>query len=282
MDKFSERMGITQKPMLQVDSMSPELRNSLWNVFHDLYDWQYWQKAAGMVSRGFQKARVDHLPDVPAGCKRWLSEVFFHGPWYEAYNLVEYLHRNHGLIMDGATGPRKDPAILSKWINVVLAREMSAYRFVGETIAPISNEAEIEAIEKAASLATQSGLRGAETHIRAAVKMMSLKPTPDHRNAVKEAISAVESVAKMLANDENATLTPALKNLSTKSAIHPALQAGFSNIYGYTSDANGIRHAILDEPTVDFAEAKYMVVSCSAFVHYLIQKGEAAGLLGKH
>jgi hypothetical protein len=50
-------------------------------------------------------------------------------------------------------------------------------------------------------------------------------------------------------------------------------------LYGYTSDDSGIRHAILDQPTVGFDEAKFMIVSCSAFVNYLIAKAGAVGLL---
>ena len=42
-------------------------------------------------------------------------------------------------------------------------------------------------------------------------------------------------------------------------------------MYGYTSDKSGIRHnSGLDENTT-FEEAKYMLVSCSAFLNYLIQ-----------
>ena len=60
--------------------------------------------------------------------------------------------------------------------------------------------------------------------------------------------------------------------------IHGALKAAFVKLYGYTSDADGIRHAILDEPNVDFDEAKYMVVVCSAFVNYLASKANTAKL----
>jgi len=41
-------------------------------------------------------------------------------------------------------------------------------------------------------------------------------------------------------------------------------------------EANGM---VDDESTVGLAEAQYMVVSCSAFVHYLISKAHEAGLL---
>jgi hypothetical protein len=279
MDRFSDRMGITVPALLQVDSLSPELRNSLWNVFHTIYDYKYWEPAARIVTAGFTRTRLDHVPETPNGCRDWLSQLFQGGTWYETYNLVEFLLDNHRYILAGARAPADDPVAVGKWLNTVLEKERSAYRFIGKSLAPISSEAEVKAIEEAASSALKHGVRGAEGHIRAAVKMMSLKPIADYRNAVKEAISAVESIAKLLAKDDKAMLTPALKALAAKTSIHPALQAGFINIYGYTSDAKGIRHAMLEEPTVDFAEAKYMVVSCSAFVHYLIQKGSDAGLV---
>lgn len=41
-------------------------------------------------------------------------------------------------------------------------------------------------------------------------------------------------------------------------------------MYGYTSDTDGIRHDFGNDSQVYFEEAKYMLVSCSAFMNYLI------------
>jgi hypothetical protein len=72
---------------------------------------------------------------------------------------------------------------------------------------------------------------------------------PDYRNCVKESISAVESAARQIAG-EGAKLADALAALERKGVtLHPALKKGFLRLYGYTSDDDGIRHAILDEPT---------------------------------
>jgi len=70
-----------------------------------------------------------------------------------------------------------------------------------------------------------------------------------------------------------------LKKIKDKIGLHPALEKGFGAIYGYTSDQGGIRHAMIDESTCDFEDAKYMLVSCSAFVNYLIMKANKAGLI---
>jgi len=41
---------------------------------------------------------------------------------------------------------------------------------------------------------------------------------------------------------------------------------------GYTSDENGIRHGGIDFTNAPAEDAKYMLVSCSSFVNYLIEK----------
>ncbi len=63
--------------------------------------------------------------------------------------------------------------------------------------------------------------------------------------------------------------------------MHPALNRAFSNLYGYTSGGDGIRHALLDEPNLDFEDAKFMIVSCSGFINYLISKASKAEAIQK-
>src|SRR5205814_4142658 len=105
---------------------------------------------------------------------------------------------------------------------------------------------------------------------------MSDRKNPDYRNSIKEAISAVEATCGMISGKPKATLGDALKVLREKGSVHPALEKAFSAIYGYTSDANGIRHALTEESNLTFSDAKFMVISCSAFVNYL--RGKAAEL----
>ena len=70
-----------------------------------------------------------------------------------------------------------------------------------------------------------------------------------------------------------ATLGKAIKKLKDSGVhIHSAMENAFTSLYGYTSDANGIRHGGIDFTAAPSEDAKYMLVSCSAFVNYLIEK----------
>ena len=92
--------------------------------------------------------------------------------------------------------------------------------------------------------------------------------TRNYRNSIKESISAVESIARVVSGRDKATLGDALKAIK-RGQLHPALKEGFLKLYGYTSDEQGIRHAMLDEPNLTAADARYFLVSCSSFVNYL-------------
>ena len=64
-------------------------------------------------------------------------------------------------------------------------------------------------------------------------------------------------------------LGDALKEIEKKRSLHKALKGGFIKLYGYTNDADGIRHAMMDEPNLTQADARYFLLSCTSFVNYL-------------
>jgi len=138
-------------------------------------------------------------------------------------------------------------------------------------ITPITNELELTEMRKALS---PSGRRFAPIaeHIRTSLTLYSKKPKPDYRNSIKESISAIESASKIISGKPNASLNEALGEVDKKHFLHTAFKQGVIKLYGWTSDAGGIRHALLDAPNVDEADARYMLVSCSAFANYLISR----------
>lgn len=108
-------------------------------------------------------------------------------------------------------------------------------------------------------------------HLVKATTFLADRDMPDYENSIKESISAVEAMCVVLLG-KGATLGAALKQLEDKGIkIHPSMKSAFEKLYGYTSDAAGIRHAgNIGGPNSTFEEAKFMLVSCSAFVNYLL------------
>lgn len=155
-----------------------------------------------------------------------------------------------------------------KAANEIFEREYVGYRFICGIITPISDEMEVAEIEKSLDIEFQ----GCRAHFKKAISFLSDRGKPDYKNCIKESISAVESICQIITENNKATLGEALKLLTAKGiTIHKAMEKAFSSLYGYTSDEGGIRHAEgLFESDVTFEEAKYMLVSCCAFVNYLM------------
>jgi len=159
----------------------------------------------------------------------------------------------------------------AKDFNGVLAAELSAYRFVEGKLAPISSEQDNQTVERAIAQ-TSDAYSPTSEHLKQAVALLARKPIPDYRNSIKESISAVEAICAVVTGDPKATLGQALKVIDSQAPIHGALRSAFEKLYGYTSDAEGIRHALLEENTLEQEDAIFMLVTCSAFVSYVIAK----------
>lgn len=148
---------------------------------------------------------------------------------------------------------------------------MSAYRIVCNEVVQITSEEEVVEIEQALYIGDK--FSSARTHLRTALKLLSDKKNPDFRNSMKESISAVEALCKIITGDKSATLGDALKVLEKKYLLQGSLKSAYSALYGYTCDSGGIRHSLKDDVSdLKFEDAKFMLVICSAFVNYLITK----------
>src|SRR5690606_20397062 len=133
-------------------------------------------------------------------------------------------------------------------------------------ITPITDEIEIETIEESSNIPYNE----VKKHISKALEKLSDRENPDYENSIKESISSVEAMAKIIADDKSATLTKALNKLENKGVdIHPKLKDAFICLYNYTNDDSGIRHSLKrDGVDSTFEEAKFMLIACSAFNNY--------------
>lgn len=78
-----------------------------------------------------------------------------------------------------------------------------------------------------------------KTHIQTAIDLLSDKINRDYRNSIKESISAVENICRVITKNPKTTLGQALKVVEENLQIHGALRSAFDKIYSYASDEDG-------------------------------------------
>lgn len=282
--KFSQRIGKTPSTKnIQLESVDEELKNGLWNLIklfvldkiskYTKYDEDTeFDTFSKILYHRFYKLPIDTIPNYHYQTEKFIRQNFFSGEWYNIYDLVEFLGRLE--FSEVNTYDYIDS------VNKLLEKEFSGYRFINDTIVPISNKIEVQEIQEAINQINYfTPLRGANIHLTKALDKISDKKSPDYRNSIKESISAVETTCRVLTSES--TLGNALKAIEKRGIeIDGQLKSGFDKIYAYTNNKeSGIRHAIIENhKDPDFDDAKYMLVACSSFINYLVGKCKKAGI----
>jgi hypothetical protein len=110
---------------------------------------------------------------------------------------------------------------------------------------------------------------GASQHLRKASRFLREDP-PDPANAAKEAISAVEALARFRCQSDSATLGDCLKQLKRRKRIHAALADCLEKLWGFTNQSPGVRHGSQDVPEISIEEARFVLSTCQAAVQLLL------------
>jgi len=240
MASFSERLGYKTAKAIQFESISNTLRNRIWNLFY-MADIQRGGLASKRVQRAFAgQPAIEDLVIDKLGFTLTVADVKFEN---KKLNFLQEHLTNcpwnevyEFVEAHVASVDEEDRTQRMAEYNALFEAEKSGYRFVNGELAAITNPEEI---------------------------------------SVKESISAVEALCSAITGQTGAqaTLGKMLSHFESKGIrIPPAMKSAYSSLYGYTSNEGGIRHGSMDFKDVPAEDAKYMLVSCSAFINYLIEK----------
>ena len=267
MEIFSQRNGY-KNTIMELENVSDTLKRKIYASFYKeeyyIYDFMD-QTTTGiedMIEMGITYIYPENRIYKEKNAAKLEKEIVNSSEWYTTFDFIErYLNiceENKAILMQNE-------------FNRILESENSAYRIIEKKVIPITNKSEIATVEEAMSIDFDS----VRIHIEKALRLFSDRRKPDYENSIKESISAVESMCCIITgtSGKNATLGNTLKKLKENGVhIHQAMEKAFLSLYGYTSDENGIRHGGIDFTNAPSEDAKYMLISCSAFINYLIEK----------
>ena len=189
-------------------------KNMIRNVFHE-YDEHGYSDAYSWNSIYFS-----------------IKDVIASAPYNEVLDIIQYICN----LLEPCSGT----ATVYQKFNNLFEQECIGYRFVSKQIVPITDESEAQEIGQAC----QTPFDGARAQLQKALGFLSDREHPDYKNCIKESISAVESVCKVISGNEKAALKDALNSLIANGInIHGSLKSAILALYGYASDEGGIRHS---------------------------------------
>ena len=274
---FSQRFGYEPVPSpLKLGHLSRDLRRDIWNTLRQVLlvrrefivaGYHFKPEAKRFIERvlgEFLRLPEDEISTDCDTVVRRFKDLVRQEPFNRVLDLIELVANDEpGIKFATDIANVFDEHCAAYWLDV--ARR--PYQFI-----PRSSEAQGKTTKQALKTIRESGMRGAEAHLRQAASHIS---EGRFAESVKDSILAVESTARVIDSRAEKTLGPALNSLETAGVIrHRALKEAFSKLYGYTSDEEGIRHALLERaaPTVDLDEAVFMFGACASFAAYLASK----------
>ena len=260
-ERFSVRNGFSNVDSNNLRKTSAALRERIWACFYkqeyDYYDtMEYENYTTGiedmMIEMGVQYDFPANRTIKNRNAEKLYKYVTESEIWFRLYDFIEkYLN-----IKDKEIAKK-----MTKEFNRILEEEVAPYRVLDGMVI--------------LGKVMNSNYDSVSIHIQKALALYSDRQKPDYENSVKESISAVEAMCNIITGMDgaNATLGNAIKKLKESGIyIHPAMENAFRQLYGYTSDSGGIRHGAIEFASVPSEDAKYMLISCSAFVNYLMEK----------
>ena len=276
---FSQRYGYEPLPEpMRLEEIAEDVRREIWNAIRErLLKYRQYNPSTRRYSlnlngRRFSERVLGKLKRVPEdeidtkiqNVWNTLRETALLGDFNRVLDLVEIIVNDRGTIdeMKERLGELFDQSGAYR-----LDVDTQPYRFF-----PQASREQGEAAKRSIETLRKSGMEGAVAHLRGAAEHINLQQYAD---SIADSIRAVESVARVIDPKASRTLTPALKSLERDGLIrHPALREGFSKLYGYTNDEQGIRHALLarDGPDAGLDEAMFMFGACASFAAYLASK----------
>ena len=171
---------------------------------------------------------------------------------------------------------KKKRAMLISGVNETLERMNVGYRLREQTgrFDSIYSPAESEVVDSAVA----SPLPAVQMHMKNALDLYSSRERPDYANTVKESVSAVESLIKEWTGKE---FKSGMDQLAKDGILpndrapkgKPFLLEAVSNIWGYANKTS--RHGLKSgESPPDADTARFILVTCAAFVNYMTTRRE--------
>jgi hypothetical protein len=273
---FAQRVGAEPIPtLLAPTEVSQGLRAAIWAVVYshicdytDLYGGlvEPWTNMLYRKFIFFDGGMADQYRGDWTAQAEQLRKLFQVGDYLKVYGCLDHFLRDP-----------ECPSALGDLLQNALENQLAPYRISDGILVPIASAEQGELLLGAMNELRSAAMSGASAHVKNAIEFLN---NGQWAKSIAESIHAVESVARKI-EPSASTLDPALKKLAPKIGMHPALRDAFGKLYGYTSDQQGIRHALIDQPTaaVDRDDAIFMLTACAAFSSYLANKARDNNLL---
>jgi len=266
---FSKRYSLRPTPEgLIFEDIPHSARIGLFYILEDFLDnvhvqlWHFYSNIC--MALRIPRATRDYYLQESELIPRAIENLIMDYNWWQVYDICELMYRELTYI------PYRQQ--LSKQINKLFIDEQLGFEMREGAIEKVGSGFIDAQVKEARYLLKEPEFKGADEHFEKAIKALNVRPNPDVENCIKDAVAAIESVARIIVNDDKALLSNIIKDMANKGIIPKPLDQAIQKIYAYRGDQPGVAHGLVGASKVTIDEAEFVLAMSAAIIIYLVKK----------
>lgn len=258
-EPFSRRFGVRPVELQKPDEVPGSAKGKLVALIDELRT----RYLPGAYSLGPRLSDVVGRASHGPGNMNEIRELIHAVEWWQFYDVCEELVKLSN-----------QPDEVAKRIDSLFTAEGLLYKMTASGIEWRFAEPAVTALAEAKGLLLSSGdFQGPSEQWEKAKGHLARRP-PDPENCVKDAVGALEGVARILSQRPSCTLGQIIRPLAQQLGIHGALATTMSGLYGYRGDEQAIAHGATARLQDLVPEAELVLHWCAASIVYLVKKAD--------
>ena len=281
-ERFSQRYPVRPiRPDLIYDAVPGEARRELLYILAD-----YQRRNFFLFSDEELYEKLFDIPEVKRKYRFEDSVVFAYGEafslvlleadWFTFLDGCEIIIRGFSDAVKKTREARGVAERFMKDVNDLFQSHGLGYEIRNGRVERIGSTFVDRGVARAFVLLQDPRFKGPEEQFQRALGAFNRKPEPDRANAVKDAVGALEGVARVITGDLKSTLADLLKaNQALKQLIPQPLRVLVEKLYAYRGEKEGVAHGQTSLLAVKDEEAELVIGMCASIIILLAKKAGA-------
>lgn len=270
-DLFSKRYGLRPTTEGLIEETVPNsARIGLAYILDELYENRHMEPTevyksiciALRIPRKNRDYALENYPDLVPHVEGIIEEC----EWWKFHDICEVIWR----ILRGKYDYYAD--LFTRSLNSLFIDEGLPFELINGKIEKAGSGFTQAQIKEARYLLKEPEFKGADKQFEKAIKAINVRPNPDVENCIKDAVGTIESVGRIITNNEKALLNDVIKQAVKKGVIPQPLDQTFTKLYAYRGSEPGVAHGAVGTSKVTVDEAEFVLTMSAAMIIYLVKK----------
>lgn len=272
MELFSRRHKLGRPSVgLLYDTMPQGVHRALINLLSsrisrgDDSGWMSVQKATFRTPQVRQDFEYNSSPSLALLTVRPIVERC---EWYTLLDICELLAALFSTQSWEESRPSLTYALFEEAVNEIFADNCLGYELSGGRVEKLGAPYVDDVVTEVRQVLQNAEYAGPNEQFEKAIGFLNQRPNPDTPNCVKDAIGAVEGLARIVTGNDNLILSKILNIEPMKSKIPGTLRQMMHKLYAYRGDAEGAGHGQTSIGQISVEEAELALgVSASCMIY---------------